>query len=147
MDTPEAPHQHHSAHTGRRWLDMTLAFSAMFVSVISLVVAVEHGRTMERMADANARMVEANSWPFVEFDSHDVDEQGKDLIRLVLTNVGVGPARIESFELSFDGKPMASLWELLQACCGATPADAQKWNEVAKTRLSLIHISEPTRPY
>ena len=30
----------------------------MFVSVISLVVAVEHGRTMERMAEANERMVE-----------------------------------------------------------------------------------------
>ena len=56
----------------------------MFVSVISLVVAIEHGRTMERMADANTQMVGANtqmveaaSWPFVEFDSHNVDEHGK----------------------------------------------------------------------
>ena len=48
----------------------------MFVSVISLVVAVEHGRTMERMAEANGRMVQASSWPFVEFSTHNEDQRG-----------------------------------------------------------------------
>src|ERR1700704_6133355 len=86
IDAPEAPHQHHPAHTGRRWLDISLALSAMFVSVVSLIVAVEHGHTMERMADANTKMVEANSWPFISFDTHDLNEQGKADVRLVLTN-------------------------------------------------------------
>jgi hypothetical protein len=98
VEPPEAPHSHPS-HTGHRWLDIVLGLSAMFVSVVSLVVAVEHGRTMERMADANTRMVDANSWPFVEFDSHNVDAQGNADVRLVLTNDGIGPARIETFEL------------------------------------------------
>jgi hypothetical protein len=53
IDAPEPPHQHHPAHSGHRWLDISLGLSAMFVSVISLVVAVEHGRTMERMVEAN----------------------------------------------------------------------------------------------
>jgi hypothetical protein len=114
-------HQH-PAHTGHRWLDIVLALSAMFVSVISLVVAVEHGRTMERMADANARMVEANSWPFVEFGTHNVDEHGNASVRLVLTNEGVGPARIETFELWWNGQPMASPGALLAACCVTSPA-------------------------
>ena len=123
MEAPEAHHAH-PGHSGHRWLDIVLAVSAMFVSVISLFVAVEHGRTMQRMAEANARMVEANSWPFVEFDTHDLDEQGNAKIRLVLTNQGVGPARIETFELWWKGTPMASPWELLRACCeGATGAD------------------------
>lgn len=124
IDAPEPPHQHHPAHTGHRWLDMTLGLSAMFVSVISLVVAIEHGRTMERMADANAQMVNANtqmveaaSWPFVEFDGHNVDEQGKPEIRLVLSNAGIGPARIQTFELWWDGQPMSSPKALLTACC------------------------------
>lgn len=56
MDAAEQPHQH-PAHTGHSWLDVVLALTAMFVSVVSLVVAIEHGRTMERMADANTRMV------------------------------------------------------------------------------------------
>jgi hypothetical protein len=75
IDAPEAPHQHHPAHTGHRWLDILLGLGAMFVSVVSLVVAVEHGQTMERMADANTKMVEANSWPFISFDTHDLNEQ------------------------------------------------------------------------
>lgn len=109
---------------------MTLGLSAMFVSVISLVVAVEHGRTMERMADANERMVQANgrmvqasSWPFVQFGSHNIDEQGNPKVSLILTNEGVGPARIETFELSWNGKPMSSPKALIDACCGTTPAD------------------------
>jgi hypothetical protein len=114
MEAPEAHHAH-PRHSGHRWLDIVLAVSAMFVSVVSLFVAVEHGRTMQRMADANTRMVAANSWPFVEFDTHDLDEQGNAKSRLVLTNQGVGPARIETFELWWRGKPMASPWGLLKA--------------------------------
>ena len=87
---------------------MSLGLSAMFVSVISLGVAIEHGRTMERMADANERMVQASSWPFVEFSTHNVDERGSPNVRLVLTNEGIGPARIETFELWRKGQPMAS---------------------------------------
>jgi hypothetical protein len=44
-ETRTEPHAH---KTGRKWVDMTVAFSALFVSVVSLGVAM-------RMADANAR--------------------------------------------------------------------------------------------
>jgi hypothetical protein len=92
----------------------------MFVSVISLFIAIEHGRTMERMAEANARMVQANSWPFVEFSTHNVDEHGNGDVRLVLTNEGIGPARIETLELWWNGQPMSSAGALLDACCSST---------------------------
>jgi hypothetical protein len=138
MVPPEAPHSHPS-HTGHRWLDIVLGLSAMFVSVVSLVVAVEHGRTMERMADANTRMVDANSWPFVEFDSHNVDEQGNPDVRFVLTNDGIGPARIETFELWWDGKPMSSAGALIRACCLTTPAETQE----AKTTTMSFGIAAP----
>ena len=127
VDLPEAPHSHPS-HTGHRRLDIVLGLSAMFVSVVSLVVAVEHGRTMERMADANTRMVDANSWPFVEFDDHNEDEQGNADVRFVLTNEGIGPARIETFELWWDGKPMSWGGALLQACCTTTPVESEEGN-------------------
>jgi hypothetical protein len=112
----------------------------MFVSVVSLVVAVEHGRTMERMADANARMVDASSWPFVEFDSHhNVDEHGAGEVRLVLTNDGIGPARIETFELWWDGKPMSSARDLIRACCMTTPVETKE----ANTTVMSFGIAAP----
>jgi hypothetical protein len=122
MDSPEAPH-HHAGHTGHRWFDIALGVSAMFVSVVTLIVAIEHGRTMERMADANMRMVEANSWPFVDFSTHNVSDKGVPEVRLVLTNEGIGPARIETFELWWRGKPMATPADLLKACCNPSQAE------------------------
>jgi hypothetical protein len=115
MIPPEEPH-HHPAHTGRRWLDMVLALSAMFVSVISLIVAVEHGRTMDRL-------VTANSWPFVQFATHNLDEHDSPMVRLVLTNEGIGPARIETFELWWNGQPMSSPKALMDACCLTSPVE------------------------
>lgn len=116
MDSPEAPH-HHASHTGHKWFDIALGLSAIFVSVVTLIVAIGHGRTMERMADANMRMVEANSWPFIDFSTHDRSDKGGDEVRLVLTNEGIGPARIETFELWWRGKAMSSPMQLLKACC------------------------------
>lgn len=133
MEAPEQPHQH-PAHTGHRWLDVVLALSAMFVSVVSLVVAIEHGRTMERMADANTRMVEANSWPFVAFSTHNVDERGNANVRLVLNNQGIGPARIQTFELWYKGQPMASTAALIKACCETNPTELA---QAAKTTWSV----------
>ena len=97
----------------------------MFVSVITLVIAIGHGRTMERMADANMRMVEANSWPFVDFSNHDRSEKGEAQVRLVLTNEGIGPARIETFELWWRGKSISSPMELLKDCCTVSSGHQQ----------------------
>ena len=122
METPEQPHQH-PAHTGHSWLDISLALCAMFVSVITLIVAIEHGRTMERMADANTRMVEASSWPFIEFSTHNVDEHGNANVRLVLNNQGIGPARIQTFEMWYNGQPIAAPMDLIKTCCQTNPAE------------------------
>jgi hypothetical protein len=63
--TPESHTHAELHHTGHRWLDISVAACAIVVSVTSLVVAIMHGRTMERMAEANARLVSANSWPLL----------------------------------------------------------------------------------
>ena len=59
-----APHAH---KTGHNWVDLVVAISALFVSLVSLGIGILHGRTMERMAEANARLVAANSWPFMAY--------------------------------------------------------------------------------
>jgi hypothetical protein len=66
----------------------------------------------------NVRMVEANSWPFVDYSDHNnISEKGAASVRLVLTDEGIGPARIETFELWWRGKPMSTPTELLKAGC------------------------------
>jgi len=119
--TPES-HTHAEVHrTGHRWLDMIVAGCALLVSVTSLVVAVLHGRIMERMADANARLVSANSWPLLQRYWSDNGTDGKPATALVVSNGGVGPAKIEAFELFWKGRPMHNPYELIEACCLDAP--------------------------
>ncbi len=117
----EPPHRHHP--TGHRWLDLSLPIAALFVSSVSLVVAFIDGMHMQKMAEANAKLVEANSWPFLEYSTGDVDEN-KPQIELRIGNVGVGPAKVESVEVFYRGQPVRNHSDLLQICCGAAP-DAQ----------------------
>jgi hypothetical protein len=114
---------HHAAHrhkSGNKWLDMTVALSALFISLVSLVIAVVHGRTMERMADANARLVAANSWPFIQYTTSNLDPQGNAVITMGVTNAGVGPAKVESVQLFWRGVPYPTSAAFVRACCGYT---------------------------
>jgi hypothetical protein len=97
--TPEPEVHHHTHRTGHRWVDFAVPFSALAVSVISLIVAIHHGRTMQEMAQANARLVQANSWPLLQFATGNANEAGQPEITLKVENAGVGPAKLISLEI------------------------------------------------
>ena len=118
----EIPTESHAHKTGRKWLDSVFAFSALFISVVSLGIAILDGRTMEKMADANARMVAANSWPFLSFGAGTVTADGVTKVDIHVVNSGVGPAKIESAELVWKGVAYGSDQAFLKACCGLEPA-------------------------
>lgn len=93
---PEVEHHHHHP-TGRGWLDITLAVSAVFISLMSLFLAIQHGRVMERM-------VEASTWAFVTVNFSNADPVTfAPHVRLTVTNKGVGPAKVEDLEVFYQG--------------------------------------------
>ena len=103
-------HAHaHSHKTGHGWVDMVVAFSALFVSVVSLGVAVMHGHTMDRL-------VAANSWPMVQYSWGGAAVPGYQAMEVL--NAGVGPAKIESAELVWKGVAYRKDVDFLKACCG-----------------------------
>ena len=98
--TPEHDLHHPHAHrTGHRLLDLAVPVSALLISVISLVIGIHHGRTMQEMAQANARLVQANSWPLLQFATGNANDKGENEITLKIENAGVGPAKLISFEI------------------------------------------------
>lgn len=102
-----------SVPTARRWsisAEALIAVSALMVSVVSLGVGIYQGYL-------NAQMVAAASWPYLTFDTGNVDGDDSRLT-FTLSNGGVGPARIQTFQLFFDGKPVGDFPGLLKACCG-----------------------------
>jgi hypothetical protein len=96
--------------TGVRHFDAIVSIAAIFISAVSLYVAIEHGKT-ER------QLVAANVWPFLrEIRSNGYGPEGG--IAIGYSNVGVGPAKVRSFELFYRGQPVGSGLELLRKCCG-----------------------------
>ncbi len=118
----EAHHESHAHKTGHKWVDMIVALSALFISVVSLIVAILHGRTMEKMAEANARLVAANSWPFLSYGAGTTSDNAVTKIHMHVVNTGVGPAKIESAELVWKGIAYRRDEDFLKACCGFDPA-------------------------
>ena len=101
----------------RRWLNELGAGVAVLVSLISLWVGVRTEQANSKMVEANQRMVAAASWPFLQLDSGNGEENGQPTISLQLQNAGVGPAKIRTFELFWNGKAYANAKALLEACC------------------------------
>jgi hypothetical protein len=121
----------HAHKTGHRWVDMAIAISAITISVISLFVAIEHGKTEEKL-------VAANSWPFVIFQSSENGlVSGSRILDLRLQNSGVGPARVQYVKVMLDGRPVHDHSELLARCCGVAPTSLEQ-----QVRLGLVSQNE-----
>lgn len=126
MDAPLDDHSHGHHHgTGLPWLDIIMGVSAVFISVISLVVSIQHGKTMEKMVEQNQKLVAASTMPFLSTFGSQLDpETHQRSLHLILKNGGVGPAIIDTFQVRFKGVAYANSGPLLRACCSqALPAD------------------------
>ncbi len=110
----------HAHKTGHRWVDMAIAVSAITISVISLFVAIEHGKTEEKL-------VAANSWPFLVFQTTDNGfATDSRTLNFRLQNSGVGPARVRSFKVTLDGRLVHNHAELMARCCGVATASLEQ---------------------
>lgn len=95
----------------RRRMEFVIGAGVLFISALSLVVAVNANRTQERILAASV-------WPSLIFGTGDITPEGEEAVTLDLLNRGIGPARIRWAELSYDGTPVRGLRELLRLCCG-----------------------------
>jgi hypothetical protein len=104
---PESEHHHHR-HSGHRGLDIVLGVSAVVISMISLFLAIQHGRVMEKM-------VQANTWPHVEAGYSTGNADGTPHVTIWVINKGVGPARVDSLEVFYEEIAQADPNELLKS--------------------------------
>jgi hypothetical protein len=93
---------------------MTLGVSAVFISLMSLFLAIQHGRVMEKM-------VAASTWPYVMVTFSTSNPDGTPHVRLEVANKGVGPAKVESLEVFYHDAAQSGGEALLQAVL--KPAD------------------------
>ena len=95
---------------GHRFVDWIVAGAAILISLVSLGVAMKHGMIMERL-------VAANSWPLLQYQTGNANEAGEPRINLSVENAGVGPAIVKHFSLLHNGRRYANANDFLIACC------------------------------
>jgi hypothetical protein len=103
--------------TGHNVLDLTIAGSAILISCVSLFIATQQSRTMERT-------LAASSWPLLQFASGNTKDNGQLSINMAIENEGVGPAIVRRIRIVYGGNPYA----LMRDCCDyvVTNADPTK---------------------
>lgn len=113
LEGPDLPEPRKTNH---RWLDFVISFCALFMSAVSVFMAYHTSHSMENL-------VHANSWPFAQMDSGNVDElRNVPLLAFTLKNAGTGPARLHSFEFLYEGEPVTDgfVWDrIAQECCAS----------------------------
>lgn len=103
----------------RHWLEYVSTVIAVVVSVVLLWVAIGS-------EDANRKIVAASSWPFLQVMTGNSNAQNRPELIFNVTNAGVGPAKVKSFEVFWKGKPYRSSFQLMHDCCGyEIPATAR----------------------
>jgi len=148
--TLEPDHAHAHPHgTGVKWLDIIVGLSAVFISVMSLVVSIGHGATMERMVQQNERMVAANTMPFLTWIGNQADPTtGARRETFVLSNGGVGPALIDWFQIRYKGVAYGTEAALLRACCaqGLSAQDMSNGVYYSNVTGTMLPAREHTLP-
>lgn len=112
----------------RHWAESVLAIGAVIIAAVSLWVGFDSERT-------NRELVASASWPFVGFYSSDTENAQTSIRSFELINQGVGPAKLESFELFWRGRAQRSPWELLHDCCAQGRTGAGRPGSMA----ALLH--------
>lgn len=97
----------HPPAVGRRWLDFTIAAVAIVISLVSLGVGFENARTEQQL-------VAASSWPFLVYNTSNTQSR----INMRIGNAGVGPARLKSLTVKYNGQSANGVRDLLYLCCG-----------------------------
>lgn len=111
MEAPEIKEPAVHKKTGHEWLDIGTSVIALCISFISIYMAWDNGRDMQKL-------VHANSWPALQLWT----ENGGRVIRFKAKNSGIGPARVHSYDILVDGEPIDDGWfirGIMQRCCKA----------------------------
>jgi hypothetical protein len=136
LEGPEVHHPHARHGSGLpQWLELTIAGTALVTSICSIIIAIHHGHTMEKL-------VQANSIPYLIGGFSTATTEGKSVLSLDFLNRGVGPAHERSLRVKTDGQYVQSVDELIAR---SLPADQAAEVVQAKKDRTLLVLQNNVR--
>jgi len=88
------------------------------------------------------RLVQANSWPLVQLTYSTLNADGTPHIHLDIANKGVGPARIESLEVTYNGEPVSDPRAMLNAILNRTTVPLHPRIQTSNVTHSVLAARE-----
>jgi hypothetical protein len=140
VHAPHVPHKRRKRGAGEgglpKWLELTIAVTALITSISSIAIAVQHGHIMEKL-------VEANSVPYLESGFSTATPEGARVLSLDLLNRGVGPAHEESLRVTVGNRPVRSFRDLVFASLG--PEQGAKAYQAFHQSQTILSNDVPKR--
>lgn len=123
-----------------------LAISNLLLSVPAILISVGVAYFTFVQAEATQKMQIASVWPYVDYETSNVGEDGERAVSMSLVNKGVGPAHIRGVEMTYGGKSYATFRELLADCCVDDPRQvglglSSVKGEVMRSGEELLFVS------
>ena len=120
-DAPEQPDPPVSKPL-RHWLLKT----EILVTLPTLIISIALAYFSFVQADASRKMQRTETWPYVSYGTDNSSPEVKDEISFSLSNDGVGPARLDEMEFTYNGKPMRNPLQFIADCCASEAKAASR---------------------
>lgn len=91
-----------------------LSLAGVFTGAVALYAALNESQAVRQQTAASV-------WPYVQMMTHDTDDGETAHFSLIFENVGVGPARMQSVQLTLDGEALVN-WDEATAHLLESPA-------------------------
>ena len=127
----------------KKWLDkenvnLMVAVCAVLISAASFYATYVQSLAAETQ-------VKAETWPYIQISSgnYDLDKERKR-VYVEVDNVGVGPARLVSFQLFYENEIVPNISELVAKCCLDPGEVTRDENGNRKREYGTIITSSPS---
>jgi hypothetical protein len=105
-------------------MEVFVSLAALITAVAAVVITLEQTKVMREEAELERRNARISVIPSVWMGTHIGNTEGEAYFKIVLTNKGLGPAVIESFDVSYRDQPVDN-WDDL-ARLMATHVESKK---------------------
>lgn len=120
-------------------MEVFVSLAALITAVAAVVITLEQTKVMREEAELERNNARISVLPSVWVSTYIGDSEGESYYKVVLTNKGLGPAVIESFDVTYQGEPVYNWDELARKM--AADVGSEKSFENGTLRSSRSPVS------
>ena len=120
-------------------MEVFVSLAALITAVAAVVITLEQTKVMREEAELERNNARISVLPSVWLSTYIGDSEGESYYKVVLTNKGLGPAVIESFDVTYQGEPVYNWDELARKM--AADVGSEKSFENGTLRSSRSPVS------